>query len=123
MTGPLITDMRAMLSQLVAEQTKVEAQISAISTAIDAMTANPSGAASIAAKPVRLPGDPFPGSLKEAVNQVLVQCGTPLGPVEIAERVLKGGYQTQGTNLANMIGTCLRGMSHVKKAGRGRYRV
>ena len=121
--APLMSRMRALQRGLAAEHAAVESQIAAITRAIDAMSGTAGAARTGRDTPVGSQGQLRTGSLKEAVSRVLVQSGTPLGPMEIAARVVQGGYQTTGRNLANMIGSCLRSIGQVKKSGRGRYSV
>ncbi len=110
--------------QLSAQQAGLEAQITAIDNAIEALA----GAAKTT--PARKGrrgstrrGGPRPGSLGDYILRVIRGKVRPMSLAKIADRVKKAGYKTKSKNLPNMVSNTLAQMVGVKKVGRGLYRT
>ncbi len=120
----LIRELQVRQRQLSGQQAALEAQITAIDNAIQAL----GGAAK--AKPAgkgrrgsTRRGGPRPGSLKDYILRVLRGKVRPMSPAKIAARVKKAGYKTKTKNLPNMVSNALGQIRGVKKVGRGLYRA
>lgn len=122
-TAGLIREMQTHQSQLSAQQADLEAEITAITGAIDAMGAAPAARPARRRRRGRAPRGPRPGSLKDFIARVLRGKVRPMSPAKIADRVKKAGYKTKAKNLPNMVSNALAQTPGVKKAGRGLYRV
>jgi len=132
----LLADMRAYHAQLAAQCASVEAEMSAISTAMRAMGAVPQRSATArpsAARPARgRGGRPIRGprgagrSLKDYIAKVVSGSGQAMRLVDITNGVKKSGYQTSSKNLSNQVSMALADMARrkrVRKVARGMYSV
>lgn len=119
----LISQMRAHHRQLSARQAELEAQITAITTAIEAMGATAATTPVRRGRRRRVGGGVRAGSLKDFVIRVLRQSRRPLGPKQLAVSVVRAGYKTRAGNLATLVSNALGQMTGIKKAGRGLYRL
>ncbi len=123
-TSGLIRQMQVYQRQLSAQQAGLEAQVTAVASAIEALggaaKTSPAGKGR-RGSPRR--GGPRPGSLGDYILRVLRGKVRPMSPAKIAARVKKAGYKTKSKNLPNMVSTTLAQMAGVKKVGRGLYRA
>ena len=120
--GRLISEMQAYLRDLSTRRAALDAEMAAITTALEAM-----GRAVPGAKARRGPGRPpggrmRPGSLKDFIVRVLKQ-RSPMGPSEITAAVRKAGYKSTAKDLAKAVSNSLPEIKIVKKAGFGIYRI
>ena len=123
-TAGLIREMQVHHRQLSTQQADLEAQITAIGDAIQAVggTAKTKPAGKGRRGSTRR-GGPRPGSLKDYILRVLRGKARPVSPAKIAARVKKAGYKTKTKNLPNMVSNALGQIRGVKKVGRGLYRA
>ncbi|MCH7813197.1 MAG: C2H2-type zinc finger protein [Planctomycetes bacterium] len=123
-TAGLIRQMQVYQGQLSAEQAGLEAQITAVDQAIEAL------GSSVKTKPVgprrragTRRGGPRRGSLGDYILRVIRGKVRPMSLAKIADRVKKAGYKTKSKSLANMVSNTLAQLPGVKKVGRGLYRA
>lgn len=119
----LISQMRAHQRQLSARQAELQANITAITAAIEAMGAAAAPTPVRRRRRRRAPRGIRAGSLKDFITRVLRQSRRPLGPKQLAASVVRAGYKTRAGNLATLVSNALGQMTGVKKAGRGLYRL
>ena len=123
----LISSMQAYHSDLVARREGIEAEITAIGQAIEAMGIVPAPRALRAkrGRPVGRPaGRPArEGSLKTYIVKVLGQRSTAMSPKDIAARIVKAGYRSKAKDLTKAVSNTLPQLKQVKKVGFGKYRV
>jgi uncharacterized C2H2 Zn-finger protein len=123
-TSGLARQLQAHRRALSAEHAELEAQIAAVTGALKSLggAAAPEPAGRGRRRPVRRRAARA-GSLKGFILKVLRQSGKPLGPADIAARVVRAGYKTKAKNLPNMVSNALSKTAGVRKAGRGLYRA
>ena len=142
MTSRIITEMSSYLDDLNARREAINEQIAGIENAMSMLgggrMAVPSGPAVGRRGPGRPrgrggrgrgrrgPGRPKgsrgrEGSLKPMIVQALRSSPGPLSPGEIADAVIKGGYQTKTSNLTKAVSNALPDIREVRKVGRGQY--
>jgi hypothetical protein len=119
--------MQAYHSDLLARREGIEAEITAIGQAIDAMRLVPASKPRRAkrGRPVGRPaGRPArEGSLKTYIVKVLGQRSTAMSPKDIAARIVKAGYKSKAKDLTKAVSNTLPQLKQVKKVGFGKYRV
>ncbi len=112
-------------AQLQADRDRVEAQLDALSRAIEAMgavstaTRNSMGARR-RGRPVGS-GGKRKGKLADYIVKVLGQAKKPMKPREISAAVLKAGYPTKSKNLTRSVSNALPTIKGIKKVGFGQY--
>ena len=132
-TGPaqLISNMQAYHSDLLTRRDGIEAEITAIGQAIEAMGMVPAAKTRRAkrgrpaGRPVGRPaGRPARvGSLKTYIVKVLGQRSAAMSPKDIAARIVKAGYKSKAKDLTKAVSNTLPQLKQVKKVGFGKYRV
>jgi hypothetical protein len=126
-----VLGLKTYLGELSLQRADLDAQIQAVTRALEAMGGHPV-AARIPGRPGRPPGRPpgrrpggkalRPGSLKAFIADVLSSGGI-MAVKDITSGVLKAGYKTQNKTLAKSVGIALTEMRGVAKVGRGRFRL
>jgi hypothetical protein len=143
MTSRIISDMSAYLEDLNARREAISEQIAGIENAMNMLGGRmtvPSGPSMSRRGPGRPRGRRGPGrprgkrgpgrprgsgaregSLKPMIVQALRSSPGPMSPGEIADAVIKGGYQTKTSNLTKAVSNALPDIREVRKVGRGQY--
>ncbi len=122
-TAGLIRQIQVYHRQLSAEQSDLEAQISAMDRAIEALGGSaktrPGGQGRRAGtrRGIR------PGSLKDHISKVLRRSKRAMTPGEVTKRLVQAGYKTKSKSLSNQVSNALGQMPGVKKVRRGLYRA
>ena len=127
----LISSMQTYHSGLLARREGIEAEITAIGQAIEAMGMVPASRTRRAkrgrpvGRPVGRPaGRPArAGSLKTYIVKVLGQRSTAMSPKDIAARIVKAGYKSKAKDLTKAVSNTLPQLKQVKKVGFGKYKV
>ncbi len=121
-TVGLIRQMQVYHRRLSAEQADLEAQITAMDRAIEALggTAKTKPAGHGRRAGTRR-GGPRRGSLRDYILRVLRGKVRPMSPAKIAARVKKAGYKTKSKSLSNQVSNALGNMPGVKRLRRGLY--
>jgi hypothetical protein len=114
----LVNQMQSYRGELLSQRAAVDGQIEAIERAIAAFGA-PAPRASAAAKGPRGRRGPREGSLKTYIEKVLQAAGKPLAVKDVADGVIRAGFQTKNKALAKSIGVALTQMAGVRKVDRG----
>ncbi len=125
----LIGEMQTYHGELTSRRAALEAQITAVATALDAMgeagAARPRrpSARKVGRRVTRRGNGRLRGgaSLKAFIARSLRKSSKPLGPTEIASAVLKAGYKTTSKNFVRRVSNALLGLKGLRKAGRGKY--
>jgi len=144
MTSRIISDMSSYLQDLNARREAISEQIAGIENAMNMLGGSrmtiPGGPAVGRRGPGRPKGRRGPGrprgkrgpgrpkgsrgregSLKPMIVQALRTSPGPMSPGEIADAVIKGGYQTKTANLTKAVSNALPDIREARKVGRGQY--
>ncbi len=122
-TAGLIRQVQVYHRQLSAEQADLEAQITAMDRAIEALgsaaKSRPGGQRRRAGtrRGIR------PGSLNDYISKVLRRGKRAMTPGEVTKRVVQAGYKTKSKSLSNQVSNALGKMPGVKKLRRGLYKA
>ncbi len=119
----LLSGMRAYHTDLVNQRGQLEAEISAIGAAMDAMGAAPVLAAAPAKRGRPAGSVGRAGSLKSYVAKVLSQRSSPMSPKAIAAKIVKAGHKSKAKDLTKAVSNALPQLKMVKKVGFGMYRM
>ena len=140
-SADLVSKMQTYHGTLVARRESLDAEISALTNAIDALGAmgvrrrragRPRGRSAAKGRPVLSAGRPVgrppgrgvrAGSLKEFIVKTLGQRSTPMSPKQIAAAVVRTGYKSKAKDLTKAVSNTLPQLKKVKKIGFGKYRL
>ena len=132
-SADLVTRMRTYHGTLVDRRDSLDAEISAITTAIEAMgvtaprsrrAARSRGRVAVARKPRgRVGRVARAGSLKQFIVKAMGQRSTPMSPKEIAVAVVRTGYRSKAKDLTKAVSNTLPQLKKIKKVGFGKYRL
>lgn len=122
----VLSEMQAYHADLTAMRGSLDAQISAIETAMGVMggvavKAAPRGRPRVAVRGRGRAGRA--GSLKDSIVNVLRKRRTAMSPRELSSAVVASGYKTKAKDLTKAISNILPQLKMVKKVGRGMYRA
>lgn len=119
---PLLLQMQAYRSDLLAQRAQVVSKIDAIDKALAAMGTT---ARAPARKPTRgrRGGTTRPGSLKSHIQRVLQGRGGAMAVKDVTAGVLRAGFKTKNKTLAKSVGIALGQMPTVRKVSRGTFRL
>lgn len=126
-SASLLSDLRSYQSQLEQKRAAVDAEIEAITSAINAMQSVPSssGRVKVASGAGARRGPRPPGtSLKDFIGKVVGRSNGPMKAKNITKGVVTAGYKTNSRNLSAQVSTALADMvknKQVRKVGRGLY--
>lgn len=121
----LLDEMQSYLGDLAARQVAIQAEIEAVTSAMNAMGGSGSAVAPSAAPRRGRPkgSGGRAGSLKDYIQRVLRQSPQALSPRDIATAVKKSGYKTKAKDLTKAVSNMLPTMKNVKRVGFGSYRM
>lgn len=117
--GAALGSLQAYAQQLVAHRAQIEAQLTAVQQALQAM-----GATAVVRRGPGRPrgGGPRPGSLKDHIARVMSGRGV-MTVKDITDGVLASGYDTKNKTLAKSVGIALTEMPNVAKLSRGKFQL
>ncbi len=119
-TTPLLQQMQAYRSDLIAQRAQVNTQIGAIERALAALGTK---IGAPARKPAagRRGAAARPGSLKTYVERVLRARGRSMAVKDVTDAVLRAGFKSTNKTLAKSVGIALSQMRNVRKVSRGLF--
>lgn len=117
--GVALGSLQAYAQQLVAHRAQIEAQLTAVQQALQAM-----GSAAVIRRGPGRPrgGGPRPGSLKDHIARVMGGRGV-MTVKDITDGVIASGYDTKNKTLAKSVGIALTEMPNVAKLSRGKFQL
>ena len=120
--GDVVGTLQAALAELRVQRDAIERQMGSLES-----TLREFGGVVAAAPGRRGPGrprggGPRPGSLKDFIQRAL-SGGEVMAVKDIADAVIKAGFETSNQTLAKSVGIALTQMPNVAKVGRGRFKV
>ena len=124
--GRLVAEMRAYHDELTNRCAQLQAEMTAISSAMDAMASvgKVSFSSATPARRGRPRGRVGGGSLKDFIGNVLGSSGSPMKLINITSGVTRAGYQSKSRNLSNQVSMALAEMTknrRIRKVSRGMY--
>ncbi len=118
----VLKEMASYRESLLMQRSHLDSQIAGIENAMGVM-----GGMSVmragTGRRGRPPGGGRSGSLKDMIVKTLRQRAKALSPQEIADAVIKAGYNTTSANLTKAVSNALPTIDSVKKVGRGLYQA
>ena len=124
--GPaqLVSGMQDYYSALMSKRQELDAEITALNTAIAAMSGI---GATVTTRLGRTPAKSGrrgmrEGSLKSYIVKVVGQRSTAMSPSDIATRITQAGYKSKAKDLTKAVSNALPGVPGVKKVGFGMCR-